>query len=167
MNDRFKFRIFEKETKTMVELDAVGYSSFDPFKEGKSRLIMIPSGLGNTFHYEKQCLYDNEKFSEPMQSTGLKDKNGKLIYEGDILEICEIFKKILYRIKVEIVHDIVRGFVYQGSYVTKGHTLRFVKRSLDYLYDEETNCLDGFYLGSIYENPELLEEQCANQLNKG
>lgn len=160
MNDRFKFRIFEKETKTMVELDAVGYSSFDPFKEGKSRLIMIPSGLVNTFHYDKQCLYDNEKFSKPMQCTGIADKNGKLIYEGDVLK------------------NLLNGKKYKVAWV--GCQASFELHQILSPNDEDYKKAQpiaiyfangGFQrfqvLGNIYENPELLEEKCANQLNRG
>ena len=134
MQDRFKFRIFEYETKEMVELDAIGYSSFDPFAEGKSRLIMIPSGLGNTFHYDKQCLYDNDKFSEPMQSTGLKDKNGKLIYEGDIVK--------------ETLTDFINEEI-----IT---VVKWDKLNVTYNLENLQNC-EIEVIGNIYENEELLE----------
>lgn len=146
MKDRFKFRIFEKESKEMFELDAVGYSSFDPFGEGISRLIMIPSGLENTFHYNKQCLYDNDKFSKPMQCTGLKDKHGKLIYEGDILYLnsCDMkcvieWHKPSYRLMVHILgpDDIV---------------------DFDEILNEKGKC-PFEVIGNIYENPELLRKE--------
>ena len=140
MEDRFKFRIFEKETKEMIHLDAVGYSSFDPFKEGKSRLILILSGLNNTFHYDKQCLYDNEKFSEPMQCTGLKDKNLKLIYEGDIIRQPD---------------GCIGVIVWQGvSYWTEspGSYARDLEHTPYYENVE--------VIGNVYENPELLEGIC-------
>ena len=152
MKDRFKFRIFDKNQKKMVELDAVGYSSFDPFGKGISRLIMIPSGLNNTFSYNKQALYENDNFTEPMQCTGLKDKRGKLIYEGDIVSVkveiqdffgddeyySETYKgKIIYD-KGEIVIDVVD---------TTKHTIS--------LYRHAKNCE---IVGNIYENQELLKE---------
>ena len=162
MQDRFKFRIFEYETKEMVELDAVGYSSFDPFAEGKSRLIMIPSGLGNTFHYDKQCLYDNDKFSEPMQCTGLKDKNGKLIYEGDIVKINTWMDKIVpddfdYRYENE------KGFALYQIFYNQEKT-RFEAQCIKYTKEKPYRCFLLEYvptnhkvIGNIYENPELLE----------
>ena len=144
MNDRFKFRIFEKVTQTMVELDAVGYSSFDPFKEGKSRLIMIPSGLGNTFHYDKQCLYDNEKFSEPMQCTGITDKNGKLIYEGDVLKIHTVWEHRPY------YYAIVKWQRnrYKFQKIEKGVFLGDIAPLKAFANSE--------VVGNIYENPGLL-----------
>ena len=145
MNDRFKFRIFEKETKIMVELDAVGYSSFDPFKEGKSRLIMIPSGLGNTFYYDKQCLYDNEKFSKPMQCTGLKDNNGKLIYEKDILLSPDNDEP--YMVIVE--WDNEKGYIVKAW---NGKEFEYA------LSDDTLESLKYFQIiGNEFENPELLE----------
>ena len=129
MQDRFNFRFWHKLDKKM--------------QDWKGSLFW-------------QALNNNNLI--PQQCTGLKDKNGKLIYEGDILEICESFKRTLYRVKGEIVYETAKGFIYQGSYTTNGHTVRFVKRRLIDLYDDEMNCFDGFICGNIYENPELLEE---------
>lgn len=151
MQDRFKFRIWEKETKTMIELDAVGYSSFDPFAKGISRLILILSGLDNTFHYNKQCLYDNDKFSEPMQCTGLKDKNGKLIFEGDVIELEERVYKKLYKVYFQVIFE--NGSYYlKADFTTHSGFLQFRCYFLSE-YAEEIEVI-----GNIYENPELLND---------
>ena len=144
MQDRFKFRIFEKESKKMFELDAVGYSSFDPFGKGISRLIMIPSGLQNTLHYNKQCLYDNDKFSEPMQCTGLKDKNGKLIYEEDILKEPNGI--------IDVVYWLNGCYIHNGIAITN-HSPCYQGES----WAKEVNTHE--VIGNIYENPELLNNE--------
>ena len=146
MQDRFKFRIFDKNQKKMVELDAVGYSSFDPFGKGINRLIMIPSGLNNTFSYNKQALYENDNFTEPMQCTGLKDKNGKLIYEADIVKYKdEVYSLCIGRIKWDNAH-------YELQYYT-GEKYGWLSHILCFKHIKNMEVI-----GSIYENPELLEQ---------
>ena len=81
-----------------------------------------------------------------MQSTGLKDKNGKEIFEGDILA----FKTDDEVINVKIFWD-------------EKHAL-FMFRSEKYNEEEplaelvEANTYPFEIIGNVYENPELLEE---------
>ena len=77
-----------------------------------------------------------------MQSTGLKDKNGKEIFEGDIVD---------YKGREAVVK-------WHGSYAS------FIYRFVDGLKERVSEwdplflaCYNFEVIGNIYENPELLE----------
>ena len=73
------------------------------------------------------------------QYTGLTDKNGKKIFEGDIVGVGECDK--IYE-KVVVYFD-------KGAF-------RVSQFAIDLL---ETRNIDCEVIGNIYDNPELLEEQ--------
>ena len=117
-----KFRAWDKERKHFnhfeLDNDAGFYDIF--YRAEKS----------------KYCAKD----SDWMQYTGLKDKNGKEIYEGDIVKV--VTKDFDYP-------DVVN----KGKVIfEKGHWLIMGNEEY-YLYGQD----EIEIIGNIYENPELLK----------
>lgn len=86
-----------------------------------------------------------------MQYTGLKDKNGKEIYEGDILENPNYPKDEWERCEVKWHGEFARfGLDFYSPYGGEGYTGR--EQHID-RFVSEVGC---YVIGNIYENPELL-----------
>ncbi|CAG6295340.1 phage protein [Streptococcus pneumoniae] len=83
-----------------------------------------------------------------MQSTGLLDKNGKEIFEGDIVQFedCYEVSDFLY-INTGIIEWCQGGF-----HVTNRDSVL-----MEDLFDGDS--LDVTIIGNIYENPEILKEK--------
>lgn len=83
---------------------------------------------------------------ELLQYTGLKDKNGKEIYEGDIVLIRIEETSILHKTVVKFKHGaFIADIIGKNDYI--------------YLFHFGFNKDDFEVLGNIYENSELLEDK--------
>ncbi|MBE3610532.1 YopX family protein [Campylobacter californiensis] len=126
-----KFRVFDKQYKKMLGVETL-YINEEMFKPID----------GN--EYNVWC-YDTEYCSELMQYTGLKDKNGKNIYEGDIVS----FDPSVPPLGVMPQEDEV-GII---KYILNSF-LVVTKNNVNYDIDELG---DWVVIGNIHENPGLLD----------
>lgn len=83
MNDRFKFRVWDKERKRYTSVMPVVLCN-----DRYTREIAMPDNSDAQYLIE-QCI-------------GLRDKNGRLIYEGDILQYTDTHG---FKIRQEVVWE--------------------------------------------------------------
>ena len=143
MQDRFKFRIWNKLANMMTYNFMLGnYMQISKVDYEKKDWVGV--------NYEPEYIcFENEgiKNIEIMQSTGLKDKNGKLIYEGDIVKT---ITHNLYEEHIGVIryHTCYFSLDYKevGKFGECGISL--TKNTSDFVALE--------MLGNIYETPELI-----------
>lgn len=139
-NREIKFRAWDKKKKKMF----YGDKKDEPNMIGFDGEIYVTGSTGPMCDCGCSADYINRSVSEDyelelMQYIGLKDKNGKEIYEGDIVSYFGGGYGIVYydeqfaAFRIEILKT--------GKYT-----------------DMEFIAKYGNVIGNIYENPELLEE---------
>lgn len=130
-----KYRAWLKQYNVMVD-DVSDLTFF----EGNLKFIGRRTVGGVSFQYSVEEI-------ELMQSTGLKDKNGKEIFEGDILEVTDKHSWL----------EVVSYSQEKAMFVTEEINREF-KVPESPLYDLlDSTFLKFKVIGNIYENPELLE----------
>lgn len=123
----------------------------------------------------------HEIIYEVMQYTGLKDKNGVDIYEGDILKEYNMYE---YRMKPDWNYDdrvnAVNHIVKIGEYKQDGSGDEYCPSKCLGVYAELTKFYKDYFdehrftktlfelnefevIGNIYENPELLEKKESDE----
>lgn len=124
-----KFRAWDKKTKTMYEVKSIVFTL-------QSMLCVNKKAV-----YPERTLYLDDDDTILMQYTGLKDKNGVEIFEGDVV-------KLQYTIASDFelfeVHQF-RGGMWRIDNRRRGSEL--------WLRNEDCEVI-----GNIYEHPHLLEE---------
>ena len=121
MNDRFKFRcIINNKVKDVFY--------FYELPTNKEIVFACTNLEDNTGYYIPKC--------QLLQSTGLKDKNGKLIYEGDVIAFMNPYENDkLMAITVNWESTLcITGFNFGGEFAKNVEVI-----------------------SNIYENPELLK----------
>ena len=127
MVDLLRFRAWDVEFKEMVQVDALVF---------EEQIIKATYKNGN-------LVKEDLKNYVLMQSTGLTDKNGKEIFEGDVLKVTDKHSWL----------EVVSFSEKKAMFVSK--EIGFPESPLWELFN--TVLFEIEIIGNIYENPELAE----------
>ena len=131
MQDRFKFRVWKKLENKMVE----GVTYLNP--------LLLDEDIAK----------DTARNYVIMQCTELKDKNGKLIYEGDIVEFYS--QSLLDAMSRKGLSRRVGQVVWNDEFL-KFDVIVGSRAVPDLCKETDDNNFE--VIGNIYENKELLSE---------
>ena len=130
-----KFRAWDKKYKKMMKVNQIDF---------EKKTVWLEADNGD--HENRHTLTREFKDVILMQSTGLKDKNGVEIFEGDIVQYRDGEYSYLGIVKRDCYQFFIDGIEPDDNY--------------DFI--DVSNTFDGTssleILGNIHENPELLEE---------
>lgn len=157
----FDFRIWDNIEKKYVKTphglyientehnDASSYSRIIGNYEQRSFYIDYP------FNDRNNEYYDNEESLLIELFTGFYDKNGKKIYEGDILEN-EEFEELYLITRNDIVYNIIEIAIYRKN--IKGQLYKYTKNADISFFKSMPSNKYMEIVGNINENKDLLEE---------
>lgn len=142
MNDRFRFRFWRKNYENkLVPL-------YDDLMSVDGSALPYNNGEGGAW-----CDFEDAICE---QCTGLKDKNGKLIYEGDIVKETSFDEDSCMGREIEEVSEVCfGGGDYPCSFTLKSK--RYYKGFA--LLNYGVNRLEIEIIGNIHDNSELLEKE--------
>lgn len=133
-----KFRAFSIEAKTMHNILAIDFS------RNMYCLQIGKATIGEWFWFRE---------IELMQSTGLKDKNGVEIFEGDVVKVSDGGNE----------EDSYTSVV--KNYADEGYPAFDIEAPSSWYYESNvlSTIMGGDYetievIGNVWENPELLEQ---------
>lgn len=148
-----KFRAWDKEENKMWNVETL-YIEDEWVKVNDGSIYGVTKDLTRSYYL--------------MQSTGLKDKNGVEIYEGDIIEFedeafCypfddEAIVEIINR--AQVIIDKVKG-IFLENFMVKDST---IAKEYKYYYDLPTSEKTIFFkecsvVGNVFEDENLLEDE--------
>ena len=136
MSKYIKFRVWHKQNKVMMWLKQIVW-----FPDREQRITAHP------FDQREPTFVGSLCHLEIMEYTGIDDKNGKEIYEGDILDVDEHKRlcKVIW-FEPQACFDTV------PIKVMDKHTVFNGLKNSEWSYRTEV-------VGNIYENPELLKQE--------
>lgn len=165
MSREIKFRAWDKSTRLMV-----GWTGIMRLMRGDKQLRPTPF-LAEAPKFAIEALYvDGEPFSdskfELMQYTGLKDKNGVEIYEGDVFDPDpgEFGRLVVaYKNRMDGRGEAVAQFAFEvygnSQYIGEGgQECEGAFGKIQDLHLDEFNISEMEVIGNIHENPELLSD---------
>ena len=124
-----RYRVWDKEFKEMVQVDALVFDE---------QIIKATYKNGNV-------VKEDLKNYVLMQSTGLRDKNGKEIFEGDVLKVTNLSSWL----------EVVSFNNNKAMFVSKEAKREVEETPLYDLFN--TDIFEVEIIGNIYTNPELAE----------
>lgn len=131
-----KFRCFDKDTKTMHEVVAIDFRDWRVYYEA----------------YGLRSYWNNNTVL--MQSTGIYDKHGTEIFEGDIIQEVHAYDYATLEIETDYLEafEVKKGNYVQGKWISKKIDIEQFS-VIGYVFGKNVKVI-----GNVHQTPELLED---------